>query len=257
MFGVAALIVTEPCSAQQNVIAPGGVAVGGNVIDSPIIIGPKPEEVQELIEAGVRGATASQTSTIVELSTRLGVTEAATKTLLRIVGEQNVPLERLSETLVRVANDYKRLQAQAAALNSDNSTARDLVVRAKTAIDIGQLEQAHQLLREARQAQLAAAQTARQLRERAQAAEDAQMLGAASATAVEAGVALTEAKYLEAAELFGQAAGYVPRAYPDDRAKYSSDQASAFYRQGDERGDNAALLRSIAIFRLAAERQTR
>ncbi len=156
--------------------------------------------------------------------------------------------------MVRFANDYKRLQTQANALKSDNPTAHDLVVRAKAAIETGQFEQAHQRLREAIQAQLAAAQTARTLRERAQAAEDAQMLGAASATAVDARVALTEAKYLKAAELFGQAADYVPSGYPDDWGKYLSDRASAFYRQGDERGDNEALRRSIAIFRSVLER---
>jgi hypothetical protein len=69
-----------------------------------------------------------------------------TKTLLRIVGEQDVPLERLSETLTnRVANDYKRLQAQAAALNPDNPTARGLVERAQAAIAVGHFADAHQL----------------------------------------------------------------------------------------------------------------
>ena len=259
MVGVVAAIlsVAEARPAQPNVEAHGGVAVGGNVSNSQITVGFKPEEVQKLIETAVRGATDSQTGRIEELSKRLGVTEDATKTLLRIVGEQDVPLERLSETLLRVANDYKRLQAQAAALNSDNPLARDLVTQAKAAIGIGKFGQAHQLLRQATQAQLAAAQTARQLRERAQAAEDAQMLGAASATAVDAGVALTEAKYLEAAELFGQAAEYVPPAYPDEQGKYLLDQASAFYRQGDERGDNEALGRCIAIFRLLLKTQTR
>ena len=61
-----------------------------------------------------------------------------------------------------------------------------------------------------RQAQLAAAQEARKLREQAQAAEEAQMLGAANATAVEAGVALTERHYTQAAKLFGEAAEYAP-----------------------------------------------
>jgi tetratricopeptide (TPR) repeat protein len=259
MFGVVAAILTvaEPCPAQPNVEAHGGVAVGGNVTNSQITFGLKPEEVKELTEAAARGATAPLTDTIVELSKRIGVTEDATKTLLRIVGKQDVPLERLSETLNSVANDYKRLQAQAAALNPDNPTARDLVARAKAAIDIGQFEQAHQLLREATQAQLAAAQTARTLQERAQAAADAQMLGAASASAVEAGVALTEGKYREAAELFGQAAEYVPPDHQDERGKYLSDQASAFCRQGDERGDNEALRSCIAIRRLVLERQTR
>ena len=205
-----ALILAGPCAGQQNVMAPGGLAVGHDIKDSTINFGLTPEQVKELTEAAARGATGPLTSTIVDLSKRLGVTEDATKTLLRIVGEQDVPLERLSETLNRVANDYKRLQGQAAALNPDNAIARDLVTQAKAAIDAGQFERAHDLLHEAKQAQLAAAQQARKLREQAEAAEDAQMLGAANATAVEADIALTEGNYRQAAELFGEAAGYVP-----------------------------------------------
>jgi tetratricopeptide (TPR) repeat protein len=216
-----------------------------------------PEQVKELTEAAARGATAPLTTAIVDLSKRLGVTEDAAKTLLRIVGEQDVPLERLTETLYRVANDYKRLQEQAAALNPDNPMARDLVTQARAVIDAGQFEQAHQLLREATQAQLAAAQAARKLREQAQAAEDAQMLGAASVTAVDAGVALTEGKYQQAAELLGQAAEYVPADHPDERSGYLSGQAGALYRLGEERGDNAALQQAIKVYRRVLEERTR
>src|SRR5690349_7689964 len=132
-----ALILAGPCLGQQNITAPDGVAVGRDIKNSIINFGNfgfSPEQVKELTEAAARGATAPLTSTIVDLSKRLGITEDATKTLLRIVGEQDVPLERLSETLNRVANDYKRLQAQAAALNPDNPTARGLVERAQNAI---------------------------------------------------------------------------------------------------------------------------
>ncbi len=55
-----------------------------------------PEQVKELTAAAARGATAPLTTAIVDLSKRLGVTEDAAKTLLRIVGEQDVPLERLT-----------------------------------------------------------------------------------------------------------------------------------------------------------------
>ena len=107
---------------------------------------------------------------------------------------------------------------------------------------------AHELLREATQAQIAAAQEARKLKEQAQAAEDAQMLGAASSTAAEGDVALTERRYLEAAELFGQAAGYVPSGHASERGGYLLRQADALDRQGDERGDNAALRSSIEVY---------
>src|SRR5215472_8460829 len=136
-------------AAFNDVIAePGGVAAGRDITGT-VNIGLSPEQVKELTEAAARGATGPLTATIVELSKRLGVTENAARTLLRIVGEQDVPLERLSETLGRVANDYKRLQAQAAALSPENPTARNLATRAKAEIDAGHLEHAHELLRQA------------------------------------------------------------------------------------------------------------
>src|SRR4051794_29808283 len=162
-------------AAGDVTAAPGGLAAGRDITGNTINFGLTPEQVKELTEAAARGATGPLTSTIVDLSKRLGVTEDATKTLLRIVGEQDVPLERLSETLNRVATDYKRLQEQAAALNPDNATARDLITQAKAAIDVGQFERARDLLHQAKQAQLAAAQQAQKLLEQAETAKNAQM----------------------------------------------------------------------------------
>ena len=120
-----------------------------------------------------------------------------------------------------------------------------LVDEAKPEIDAGRFDRARELLRQATQAQIAAAQEARKLKEQAQAAEDAQMLGAAGSTATEGDVALTERRYKEAAELFGQAAGYVPSGHSSERGGYLLRQDDALYRQGDERGDNAALRSAI------------
>jgi hypothetical protein len=94
----AGLAVAHPVGAAafNDVTAgPGGVAAGRDVN-----IGLSPEQVKELTEAAAHGATGPLTATIVDLSKQLGVTEDATRTLLRIVGEQDVPLERLSETWV-------------------------------------------------------------------------------------------------------------------------------------------------------------
>jgi hypothetical protein len=224
------------------------VRTGDIIAGRDVNFGLTPEQVKELTEAAARGATGPLTSAIVDLSKRLGITEDATRTLLRIVGEQDVPLERLSETLNRVANDYKRLQGQAAALNPDNPTAKALVEQAKPEIEAGHFGRARELLRQATQAQIAAAQQAYQIQEQARAAGDAQMLGAAQSTSAEADVALTERRYLEAADLFSQAAGYVPSGHTGEHGGYLLRQADALYRQGDERGDNAALQSSIEVY---------
>jgi tetratricopeptide (TPR) repeat protein len=210
-----------------------------------------PEQLKQVTEAAVRGATGPLTSAILDLSERLGITKDATRTLLRIVGEQDVPLERLSETLNRVAIDYKRLRAQVAALNLDNPTAKALVEQAGPEIEAGRFGRARELLRQATQEQIAAAQEARKLKAQAQVAEDVQMLGAAQSTAAEADVAMTERQYLVAAELFGQAANCVPNGHASEKGFYLLRQADALYRQGDERGDNDALKSSIGVFERA------
>jgi tetratricopeptide (TPR) repeat protein len=228
--------------------APCGIATGANATNNTVTcnFGLTDEQLKQVTAAAVKGETGPLLDRIVDISKTLGVTTEAAKTLLRIAGEQpNVPDERLGEALTKVANDYKRLLAQAAALNPDNEVARGLVTQAKAEIEAGHFKHAHDLLRQATQSQVAAAAEARKLREQAQEAEDTQMLGAASSTAVEGDLALTERRYAEAADLFGQAAGYVPGTHPDEHAGYLERQADALYRQGDEFGDNAALVLAI------------
>jgi hypothetical protein len=87
-----------------------------------------PEQLKQVTEAAVKGATGPLLDRITEISKTLGVTEDAAKTLLKIVGEDpSIPGDKLAEALTKVAGDYKRLQAQVAALNPDNPAARALV----------------------------------------------------------------------------------------------------------------------------------
>jgi hypothetical protein len=193
-----------------------------------------------------------------DISGKLRITEQAALTLLGIVGEDpSIPDENLASALIKVAEDYKRLKAQVGALNLDNPTARRLVEQAKAEIDTGHFAHAHELLRQATEAQVAAAQGARKLKAQAQAAEEAQMLGAASSTSAEGDVALTERHYTEAADLFAQAAGYVPPGHADERLSYLDRQADALYRQGAEKGDNAALKQSIETWYLLLQQRPR
>jgi tetratricopeptide (TPR) repeat protein len=237
-------------AADENVpsdsckIASGGIGSGGNTVTCNF--GMPPEQLKAAIEAALNGHLIDR---IVQISKTLGVTEDAAKTLLKIVGEDSdVPEDRLAEALGKAAIDYQRLQAQLAALKPDNPTAKVLVEQAKPEIDAGHFDHAHELLRQATQAQIAAAQEARKLKEQAQAAKDAQMLGAASSTAAEGSIAMTERRYQEAAQLFAQAADYVPAAHASEHGGYLTREADAFYEQGDQRGDNDALRSSIEVY---------
>jgi tetratricopeptide (TPR) repeat protein len=231
---------------------PCSIATGENASNNSVTcnFGLTDEQLKQVTAAAVRGATEPLMDRIIDISKTLGVTTEATSTLLRIVGEQtNVPDERLGEVLTKVANDYKRLLAQSQVLNPTNDTARRLVTQAKAEIEGGHFEQAHDLLRQATLSQVAAAEEARKLRQQAQVAEEAELLGAAESTAVEGDLALTERRYAEAADLFGRAAGYVPPSHPEDHVGYLGRQADALYRQGDELGNNGAAVAAIESYR--------
>jgi tetratricopeptide (TPR) repeat protein len=253
---------SDVSSGSCNITA-GGIGSGNNTANCNF--GMTPEQFKQLTdsvvkgaaeavgkgatEAAVKAAIEEQQERIEKISKTLGVTEEAAEKLLKIVGEDpNIPEDKLAEALSKVAADYQRLQAQVAALNPDNPTAKALVDQAKPEIDAGRFQRAHELLRQATQVQIAAAQEARKLREQAQTAEDAQMLGAASSTAAEGDVAMTERRYEEAVELFAQAAGYVPGGDANERGGYLTREAGALSQQGEERGDNEALRSCIEIY---------
>ena len=216
---IAALVAGNSIAADSSVSANTcSVSAGRDASNNTLTcnFGLTPEQLREVTKAAVEGATEPLIGGIGDISKRLGITEEAAKTLLCIVGEQSdLPDERLAEALTKVANDYKRLQAQVAALNPDNPAARNLVDRARSEIAAGHFAAAHQLLSEARQAQIAAAQEANKLAAQAQAARDAQLLGAAASAAAEGDLAMTELHYAQVADLFKQAAELVPAGHPD------------------------------------------
>jgi tetratricopeptide (TPR) repeat protein len=237
----------DSISAAQCSVA-GGRDASNNTVTCNF--GLTPEQLRQITNAAVEGVTAPLMDQVVNISKRLGVTENAARTLLRIAGQQaDIPNERLAETLTKIATDYKRLQEQLAALSTDNPIAQKLVEQARPEIDAGHFQRADDLLRDAEQAQLAAAEQAEKLAEQATAAKDAQRLGAARITATRAEVALTERRYRQAAELFGRAAAFVPPAKAEERRSYVKQQAATLFTLGDELGNNEALGESIGLYR--------
>jgi tetratricopeptide (TPR) repeat protein len=70
-------------------------------------------------------------------------------------------------------------------------------------------------------------------------------------------IALTQLHYFDAAEHFKQATALVPSGHPDQMADYLHRQAYALCREGDERGDNAALKQSIETWHLVLQQRPR
>src|SRR5215831_11670979 len=157
-----ALFGTAPASAQRAETTgdQSPALIAGR--DAIVTYGLTPEQVQELTKAAAAGAVGPLADKIVDLSKRLGVTDNAVVTLLHILDQEEVPLERLPQKLSEIAEQYKKFQAQLAALNPQNPLARKLAEQAETEIKAGRFEQAHQLLRQVTQADIAAAQQARE-----------------------------------------------------------------------------------------------
>ena len=251
-----AWILPDMAHCQQTSTAYGIAASASR--DEAAELGLTAEQLREVTVAAASGAAASSSfSNILDyISARLHLSRKATEALLRTLEEQDIPESKLAEGLFKVAKEYKQLQVQLDTLNSDNQTARMSVISARAEIDVGNFGRARELLRQATNEQIAAAQETGKLQGRAQAAADAQMLGAANSTAAEGKMALVESDYREAAlSLFGQAAGYVPPAYTYVRLNFEEQKAVALFRPGSERGDNGALRLSVETYRRSTFRR--
>ena len=192
-----------------------------------------------------------------ELSNRLEVTQNAAIGLLRIIGQADVPLERLPEKLVEVAAQYKLAMDWLAALNPQEPIISNLKESAETAMKAGRFDDADRLVSEAEQVELAATQYARQLAQHAQVAAHQRLLAAAAHRGARGNIAMTRLYYLDAAQHFGEAADLLPPGHPDEKGRYLHAQGNALRLHGSERGDNAALIKAIEIYRLASREYTR
>ena len=253
LFLVSALAfpaLAEPQPAGSPGAQSPAVTAGRNVTTS---YGLSPEQVQELTKAAVAGAIGPLADRIVDLSNRLGVTEGAAVTMLRIIGQQDASLELLPQKLAEVAERYRWARDRLAALDPQDPVTRELIERANTAIKSGHLDEADQLLSQAEQAEVAAAHQAQQ----AQATADQRLLRAAADRGVRGSIAMTRLRYLDAAQHFQEAANLVPAGRPNEKGGFLLATADALRHQGEERGDNAALVKAIETNQLALQELTR
>ena len=142
--GLATIALQVEFASANSKIDTGqcSVAVAGSAVGNSITcnFGLTPEQLRQLTEAAVRGATDAQQERVEKVSKTLGLTESAAKNLLRIVGDDaNVPEDKLAEALTKAAEDYRRLQTQVAALNPGNPSAKALVDQAKSEIEFWKL----------------------------------------------------------------------------------------------------------------------
>jgi tetratricopeptide (TPR) repeat protein len=217
----------------------GSIAIGGSVTGSTVIIGIPQQKVDELVRDAKRPLeelTTQQRDNIALLKEKLDLNERQVRAALGILGENDIPPERLSAKLVEIAERFKELQATASAQPGDDPKIAALKTKAQKAIEAGQLAEADALLADVETEQR------RSL--------DRLAVNAAETSARRGEIALTRLRYGEGAAHFANAAAVFPpnSAHEDKRLGYLRKEASALYQQGDELGDNRALQSAIERF---------
>jgi tetratricopeptide (TPR) repeat protein len=192
-----------------------------------------------------------------EIATELKFTTAAVIGFFLTLGQQSVPPEQLPQKLAQIANQFETTRARLAALEPADPITEKLLAQAKAALENGQLDEAEEALQRAEEADLAAAGQARELAHLATVATDRRLLSAAEARSGRGELSLTRLEYRAAAAHFQVAAALVPAGHPEEKRRVLNRHAVALYRQGNERGDNAALEAAIEIHRLLLKDFTR
>jgi tetratricopeptide (TPR) repeat protein len=216
----------------------GSIAIGGSVTSSTVIIGIPQGKVDELVRDAKRPLeqlTTQQRENIVLLKEKLDLNERQVRAALGILGENNIPPERLAAKLVEIAERFKTLLMTKSIQPSDDPKIATLKADAQKAIEAGELGKAAESLT------YVAAEERR----------DRHAINAAVAYAQLGEIALTRLRYGEAATHFANAAAAFPpnSTHEDERIEYLQREASALYQQGDELGDNGALLSAIERYK--------
>jgi hypothetical protein len=95
---------------STNVITQGGVAAGRDIRDSTINIGCSPEQLKALIRDNAKPweeLADEQREKIAELKNKLDLNEGQIRAALNILGEKEVPPERLAARLVEIGERFK------------------------------------------------------------------------------------------------------------------------------------------------------
>jgi tetratricopeptide (TPR) repeat protein len=213
----------------------GGTVTASNVSLS-VVCGIPQEKVDELVRDAKRPLeelTTQQRENIALLKEKLDLNERQVRAALGILGENDIPPERLAAKLVEIAERFKDLQATASAQPGDDPKIAALKADAQKAIGAGELAKADAVLADVETEQRRAL--------------DRLAVNAAETSAQRGEIALTRLRYAEAAKHFANAAAvFSPKsAHEEERISYLKKEADALYQQGDELGDNAALLWAI------------
>src|SRR5207245_9614350 len=110
-------------NAQQIKAETGGIAIGGSVTGSTINIGVPPEQLAALVQQAA-DLSETQKKVIAKLEGELDLNQRQIRAAWGILGENDIPPERLAGRLVEIAERFKALQEAASAQPGDDTRIR-------------------------------------------------------------------------------------------------------------------------------------
>jgi tetratricopeptide (TPR) repeat protein len=239
-LGACFFFLSPLAQAQQRPVTAehGGIAIGGSVSNS--VIHDPPEKIEQIVRLRTQPLEAlseTQRQLIARLEGDLDLNQRQIRAALEILGETNVTPERLATKLVEIAEQFKVLKSSVSNQPDDDPKIAALKADAQRRIDAGELAKADALLADVQ---------AEQRRD-----FDRFAVNVAETSARRGEIALTRLRYSEAARHFADAAVlFRPgSSYEDVRVNYLQREAGALYRQGDEFGDNSALVSAIERYK--------
>src|SRR5262245_15335515 len=123
----AVAVATWEATAADTISAEHGVAAGRDIRDSAISIGFNAEQVQLLIQTSNQELKTTYQTQVETLSQRLAVTQDAVLGFFTILKREQVPPEKLPETLAAIAQRHREMLDRLAALNPDDPTIKALL----------------------------------------------------------------------------------------------------------------------------------
>ena len=125
-----------PVASAQVRADTGGIAIGGSVTGSTINIGVHPEQLTALVQQAA-DLSETQKKVIAKLEGELDINQRQIRTALSVLGENDIPPERLAAKLVEIAKRFRDLQATASAQPGDDPKIAALKADAQKAVEAG------------------------------------------------------------------------------------------------------------------------
>jgi tetratricopeptide (TPR) repeat protein len=236
-IAIATIWASKPAGPATVVNSSGSGITSGRdtVINAPVNIGLDEEQVARRI-AETQKPLDEKLERILALKAReKGVEADSLRAILVKMGEAGVRDDDIPRRLDEKADELLKLRAESDRLRRGPAELASFAEQAETLINKGDFDAARAALSAGRA-------TARTVREQSSRYE-------ADFLAQEARVDHLQLAYRQAAAKYAEAAGLMAAVDQQKQWEFLLDQADEFYSQGDEFGDNAALVEAIKVYR--------